>query len=235
MSSPATPVSPKGLPSRAVTQPTVQPSVASPGRRFTSKQITIGAGLAVAVLLLITAVMFVRWAPLSFPFGEGAPYAGVVSRVKKLIEARFMEAVNKHGVKSPEDLPKDVVKEVVDDYKSEINTMYAAVKPPPVDIDVSCQDMISEATVSSPEMYVIFLGHGYTVPIKLRARAAIEQHGHGLNVIFCDKDGTVVKVEYIRLIADASPGELVTGDFNCDSDKALANVYRFKIFRKVTK
>jgi hypothetical protein len=160
------------------------------------------------------------------------PYAHLKGEVEAIIQAKYTEARKIHGVTENKDLPGDVLGQLFEECKTEVNALYSAMPALTIDCDTNCKDIISALTTSPPELESSFLGRFFKIPVKFRVKADMDEWKSGLVGIVCDKDGAVLTKGDVYLSTDASADEMVLGWFNGGGEDELAKAYSFRIHKK---
>jgi hypothetical protein len=177
------------------------------------------------------------------------PYAHVPSATMKLAAAKLLQVLKRYDVEDSSQVPKDAGGEEAKQLEGEIETLLATAKPPPIEIDDSCKELVSDIRIdSAPKLHSSsFFGFQTTAvvfSVKFRARTAFNGNRTGLVGRTYGKDGTMLEESDIYLNTDAFPGEVVIGRFNVNTQSAfgrlrlqgggstLARAYRFRVGKK---
>jgi hypothetical protein len=168
---------------------------------------------------------------------KGAPPYAHLEKEKGKLERVRSELMAKYKVKDLSDfrkvVPRDVWEHEWERSKTDIDALYAAIAPPPIEIDTNCNSQLSDITVLPPKLDGDLVFAWFEFPIKFRAKAHFQdEHSTGLIVRTLEKDGSTVEDSELWLNMEASPGDLVNGRF---TPLFISKAYRFKVMKRTKK
>jgi hypothetical protein len=202
---------------------------------------TVGTIFGLYVLAFIAGVVHGMTLP---------PYAHVRGRAIKVIAAEVPQLLNKYKIEKLSQLPKGAGEEESKEVKNGIQSLLASVAMPPITLDESCKDMISDLRADPPPRLSVSSLFGFTFTrvefqVAFKAKTALDEHNSGLVGRTYGSDGSILEEKDLSLKTDASPGEIVIGDFDVtadfslgysdEKDNILARACRFAIAKKSEK
>ncbi len=120
----------------------------------------------------------------------------------------------------------------IDEYKikKDADTLLSSIKPPPIELDASCQDVIKDIQLSAPTLSKSSPWYG-EFPLKYTAKINLPKSGKTkLHVKAYSLDGTILKESEINQTENASANDKVGARFTVDFS-TMDEIAKFKVFK----
>jgi len=183
--------------------------------------------LAGGIGLLALLIFIFSWL-----FGKSSlPYARVVNTIIAKSEKQGEIFKAKYGADEKK-IPREENSAAWDKLKKEADGLFASVKPPPIELDSSCQDIIKDVQLSAPTLNSLGIFGWYgDFQIKYTAKINLTKYGETkLHVKAYSLDGTLLKESEIKQNENALENEKVSVRFSVDFSE-LNKIATFKVFK----
>jgi hypothetical protein len=188
-------------------------------------KIALAGGFGLLALLFLISVF-------GWLFGNSSlPYARAISTIQASSKRQVEIFKAKYGTDEKK-IPKEENSNAYDKLKKEADALFSSIKPPPIELDASCQDVIKDIQLSAPTLSSLgFLGWYGEFPLKYTAKINLPKYGKTkLHVKAYSLDGTVLKESDINQIENASANEKVGARFTVDFS-TMDEIAKFKVFK----
>ena len=192
-----------------------------------SPKVKIALAGGFGLLALLFLIMVFGWL-----FGKSyLPYARAISSIQASSKRQVEIFKAKYGTDEKK-IPQEENSNAYDKLKKDADALFSSIKPPPIELDASCQDVIKDIQLSAPTLSSLgFLGWYGEFPLKYTAKINLPKYGKTkLHVKAYSLDGTILKESDINQIENASANEKVGARFTVDFSK-MDEIAKFKVFK----
>ena len=181
----------------------------------------------IGLLALLFLIFIFGWL-----FGKSSlPYARAVNTINSKREKQGEIFKTKYGADEGK-ITREESSAAWDKLKKEADGLFASVKPPPIELDSSCQDIIKDVQLSAPTLDSLGIFGLYgAFQIKYTAKSDLKKYGETkLHVKVYSLDGTLLKELEIKQNENALENEKVSARFSVDFSE-LNKIATFKVFK----
>jgi serine/threonine-protein kinase len=170
----------------------------------------------------------------SWLFGTSSlPYARAISTIQANSKKQVEIFKAKYGGDEKK-IPQEENSSAFDKLKKDADALFSAVKPPPIELDSSCQDIIKDIQLSAPTLSSLGIFGWYgEFPLKYTAKINLPKYGKTKLIVKAySLDGTLIKESDVNQIENASANEKVAARFTIDFSK-MDEIAKFKVFKSL--
>ena len=158
---------------------------------------------------------------------RNAPYARIIETARKMLDKRAAELKKKYNTDDWKKIPADENRESLAKVEKEVKALFAAVPPLPITVDPSCQELISDVSVSAPEGPFLC-----KIPLTFTARTEFTDKTRSFICIPCDRDGNPLENSVVYFFGFARRGQVVRGMSFDVADTVLGKTHSYRIKSK---
>ena len=186
-------------------------------------KIALAGGFGLLALLFLISVF-------GWLFGKSSlPYERAISTIEASRKRQLEIFKAKYG-KDENEIPQEENSNAYDKLKKNADALFSSIKPPPIELDASCQDVIKDIQLSAPTLSKSSPWYG-EFPLKYTAKINLPKSGKTkLHVKAYSLDGTILKESEINQTENASANEKVGASFTVDFS-TMDEIAKFKVFK----